>query len=224
MSENTGSVITQCPANVNVNTGPGRTTCDSPASWEAATATDNCPGTVAIKYYTSYGIAGQTEVSSGATFPKATTTVTTEASDAAGNKTICTFTVTVSDNTVPVITHCPANVNVNTGPGRTTCDAPASWEAATATDNCPGTVGIKYFTSYGVTGQAQVNSGDVFPEGVSTVTAEAKDVVGNISTCTFTVTVSDNTVPVITHCPANVNVNTGPGRTKIGRASCRERV
>src|SRR2546425_3773728 len=102
MSENTGSVITQCPANVNVNTGPGRTTCDSPASWEAATATDNCPGTVAIKYYTSYGIAGQTEVSSGATFPKATTTVTTEASDAGWNKNTSTFTAPANHKCRPL--------------------------------------------------------------------------------------------------------------------------
>src|SRR2546425_11841224 len=102
-------------------------------------------------------------------------------------------------------------------PDRTTCDAPASWEAATATDNCPGTVAIKYFTCYGVTGQAQVNSGDVFPEGTSTVTAEAKDVVGNISTCTFTVTVSDNTVPVITHCPRSEERESGKSVDLGGR-------
>src|SRR5260370_16418276 len=72
----------------------------------------------------------------GATFPKGITTVTYTAKDSSGNESTCSFTVTVIDNTPPVIAGCPANITVNTGVGRTSCDQTATWTAPTPTDNC----------------------------------------------------------------------------------------
>ena len=46
---------------------------------------------------------------SGSTFPVGMTTVTNTATDASGNTSSCTFTVTVTDNQNPVIT-CPGNL------------------------------------------------------------------------------------------------------------------
>ncbi|MBA3899945.1 MAG: HYR domain-containing protein, partial [Bacteroidetes bacterium] len=51
-----------------------------------------------------------------------------------------------------------------------------------------------------------LGSGATFPIGTSTETWKAVDASGNISTCSFTVTVIDNQNPVIS-CPSNINVN-----------------
>src|SRR5207249_1220686 len=99
-----------------------------------------------------------------------------------------------ADNAPPSIT-CPDNVVVGTGE-RATCDAPATWVAATATDTCGSIVAIKYYTAYGTPGASEVVSGDIFPLGTTTVTAKVTDTAAISSTCTFTVTVNDTTPPV----------------------------
>jgi hypothetical protein len=205
--------VVNCPANVSTNTGLGRTTCDQAAVWAAATATDNCtaPGSIIIKYYINYGTGSQAEVHNGDTFPVGTTTVTAKAADAAGNCGTCTFTVTVTDTTPPLVS-CPPNVSTNTGAGRTTCDQVARW-AATATDNCtaPTSIAIKYYLNYGLAGQMEITSPYTFPVGTTTVTVQATDAAGNQSTCTFTVTVVDDTKPVISGCPGNITVRSSTG-------------
>ena len=173
----TENPVITCPANITVNNDANA--CGAAVTF-AATATDNCVGTV-ITY----------SHAPGSVFPIGTTTVTATATDASGNISTCTFTVTVNDTENPVIT-CPANITVNND--ASTCGAAVTF-AATATDNCVGTV-ITY----------SQNPGTVFPIGTTTVTATATDASGNISTCTFTVTVNDTENPVIT-CPANITVN-----------------
>jgi hypothetical protein len=138
---------------------------------------------------------------SGSIFPVgAATTVTTTATDLAGNTKTCTFTVKVNDTQAPVFT-CPANITVTTAAG--VCTAPVTY-AAPATDNCPGVV---------VTRTAGPASGSAFPVGVTTVTHTATDASGNITTCTFTVTVLDGQLPVISAQPANKTVCNGLNTT-----------
>jgi hypothetical protein len=84
------------PANVAVATGPGAA-CGlfvSDAALGAATATDNCAGTATIT---------RSGVPAGNIFPVGTTAITYTATDAAGNTTTATQTVTVVDATPPVI-------------------------------------------------------------------------------------------------------------------------
>jgi uncharacterized repeat protein (TIGR01451 family) len=95
VSDTTPPTFTSVPANVTAYTGPGATTCDtvvSNATLGTATATDNCSTPVI------------TRTPSGNTFPVGTTTITWKATDAAGNFSTATQTVTVIDNTVPTIT------------------------------------------------------------------------------------------------------------------------
>ena len=187
----TPPVITGCPSNITVRTGFGRTTCNQVATWILPVATDACtpccqPGTP------QQTITGN--FAPGATFPVGITTVIYTATDLSGNTSTCSFTVTVIDDTRPLVANCPANVTVNTGVGRTTCNQTATWTEPTATDNCSGTL---------IRSRSHA-PGDVFPVGVTTVTYTFADAAGNVSLpCTFTVTVSDNTVPIIT-CPANI--------------------
>jgi hypothetical protein len=106
----------------------------------------------------------------------------------AGNSTTISVTFTVVDTTPPVFTFVPPAVTAYTGPDATTCDTTVDPGTATATDNC-GTVTI-----------TRSPSGNTFPVGTTTITWTAKDAASpqNTTTATQTVTVIDNTPPVIT--------------------------
>lgn len=79
-----------CPADITVNAPSG--SCSAVVNF-TVTASDNCgiPTVVASP-------------ASGSVFPVGTTTVTATATDAAGNSTNCSFSVTIKDVTGPVIT------------------------------------------------------------------------------------------------------------------------
>jgi HYR domain/Domain of unknown function DUF11 len=186
VTDGTAPTIT-APANVTANTGPGATSCDtvvSNAVLGTATGQDNCAGVTVTRSPT------------GNTFPVGTTTVVWTATDWAGNTATAQQTVTVNDDTAPVLT-TPANVTAFTGPGATSCSAvvsDATIGTATATDNCPGV---------GTVTRSGVPAGNVFPEGTTTITYSVIDAHGNTTTALQTVTVIDNTAPVIS-CPANI--------------------
>ncbi|TFV97904.1 HYR domain-containing protein, partial [Algoriphagus kandeliae] len=107
------------------------------------------------------------------------------ATDIHGNSETASFTVTVTDNELPVITNVPANITVNTDPG--VCEAVVSWAEPQVADNC----GIESFA-------ADQANGSTFPVGTTTVTYTATDIHGNTETASFTVTVTDTQAPVIT--------------------------
>src|SRR5439155_497143 len=116
---------------------------------------------------------------------------TSTATDASGNSATCTFTVTVNDTELPVIT-CSSNRVVSVLGG--TCSSNVTF-VVTATDNCPG-----------VSVVSVPASGSSFAVGTTTVTSTATDAQGNSATCSFTVTVNDVQSPVIT-CSTNRVVN-----------------
>ena len=180
------------PADLSFNTGPGASSCGvfvSDAVLGTATASDNCAGVTVTR----------TGVPAGNTFPVGVTTVTYTATDRAGNTAFDTQTVTVVDNTPPVVT-APAAVTLFTGPGATSCgvtvsNLDATLGTATATDNCPGV---------GAVVRSGVPSGNVFPVGTTTLTYTVTDAHGNTSVpVTQVVTVVDNTAPVIS-CPVDI--------------------
>ncbi|MBK8852469.1 MAG: HYR domain-containing protein [Saprospiraceae bacterium] len=172
-----------CPANVNQNVSSG--TCGAVATYTAPVGTDNCPGSTTVR---TAGLA------SGATYPVGVTTNTFQVTDASGNTATCSFTVTVTDNQVPNIT-CPANVNQNVSSG--TCGAVATYTAVVGTDNCPGSTTLQ---------TAGLASGATFPVGTTTNTFRVTDASGNTATCSFTVTISDNELPVITCPPMSIKM------------------
>ncbi|MBL0146589.1 MAG: HYR domain-containing protein [Chitinophagaceae bacterium] len=101
------------------------------------------------------------------------------------------------DNTAPVVTGCPANIVTTTGVGNTSCGKTVSWTPPTATDNCGGSVSVS----------SNYNPGDYFPTGTTLVSYLFIDAVGNTSTCTFNVTVNDDTKPEFTFCPSIISTN-----------------
>ena len=180
VQDNTPPVISSCPTDITVQTGAGRLTCDQTATWTEPTALDNCAGAMT---YTTRSHAP------GAIFPVGTTTVTYTFTDGSGNTSTCVFDVIVQDNTPPVISSCPADITVQTGVGRLTCDQTATWTEPTALDNCTGAM------TYTTRSHAP---GATFPVGTTTVTYTFTDGSGNTSTCVFDVIVQDNTPPIIT--------------------------
>lgn len=170
--DNEAPVIT-CPNDIVVGNDPGL--CEAVVTYSLPTVTDNC--TSGIVPTLTLGFA------SGSSFPFGVTPVRYMAEDAAGNTSICSFSVTVEDTELPVLT-CPNDTSIM-------CDATVAYDAATATDNCSNSVVVTETVT------------PVFVFGANTVTFEGDDGNGNISTCSFVVTVIDTVAPVIDVCPTD---------------------
>ena len=153
---------------------------------------------------------------SGSTFPVGVTTNTFRATDIAGNTSTCSFTVTVVDNQPPSLT-CPANIVANTDPGA--CVATVATPNPANSDNCGvtsltwamtgATVASSPATGINFVGTRAFNLNGTTGQGVTTVTYTAKDAAGNTTTCSFTVTVNDASIPVISGQPTNQFVCVG---------------
>lgn len=132
----------------------------------------------------------QTSSGAGSAASPRVITRTYTATDIHGNSASSVQIITVIDAIPPVFTFVPPAVTAYTGPGATTCDtvvSNATLGTATATDNCAGVT------------VTRSPSGNTFPVGPpTTITWTATDWAGNTATATQTVTVIDNTPPVIT--------------------------
>jgi hypothetical protein len=150
------------------------------------TATDNCSVPTVVS-----------TPPSGSTFPVGVTTVTNVATDADGNLSTGTFTVTIvsrpneGGDTIPPVITVPTNMVVGTDVNQ--CSAVVNY-TVTVTDNVPG-----------ATVACNPASGSVFPKGVTTVNCVATDVAGNQASASFLVTVVDLQKPVL-DLPMNITV------------------
>ncbi|PWU18363.1 MAG: hypothetical protein C5B50_09240 [Verrucomicrobia bacterium] len=104
-----------------------------------------------------------------------------------GSITSSVATLSVVDTIAPTIL-CPSNLVLNTTTGQ--CSAIANY-SVTATDNCSI-----------VSLLVNPPSGSFFLKGTNVVVCTATDCGGNTNTCSFTVTVLDQEMPVIA-CPTN---------------------
>lgn len=95
--DNTPPTIT-CPGNITVNAPVG--SCSAVVNFTVS-GSDNCSSPTIVS-----------SPASGSVFPVGTTTVTSTATDAAGNSQSCSFTVTVKDVTPPVITLNGQNITL----------------------------------------------------------------------------------------------------------------
>ncbi len=201
LTDVTPPVLGACPVNQTITAAVGSTTAT--ATWINPTATDNCSTATVVSSPVS-----------GSAFKIGANTITVTATDAKGNKSTCTFTITVikpdpclTDVTPPVLGACPANQTITAAVGSTT--AIATWLNPTATDNCSTAIVV-----------SSPVSGSAFNIGVNTITVTATDAKGNKSTCTFTITVikpdpclTDVTPPVLGACPVNQTITAAVGST-----------
>jgi gliding motility-associated-like protein len=174
ITDSNNPVFVYVPANISENAVSNL--CGRVITYDLPVFDDNCGVTMS-----------QTDLSgltTGDIFPVGLTTQTYSVTDNSGNTISASFTITIVDDQVPVITNCPANISVNSSSSN--CGSTVTWTPPAISDNCPG---VQYSESH--------SSGDFFPIGVTTVSYNATDVSGNISTCSFTITVVDNISPVI---------------------------
>ncbi|MCZ7556514.1 MAG: HYR domain-containing protein [Bacteroidia bacterium] len=169
------------PANISVNAAGNA--CNAAVNLGTPTTTDAC------------GISSVSSSPAGP-FPVGVTTVIWTVEDNNGNITLAKQTVTVIDNSAPVLT-VPANVTV-TAPGNA-CSISRGLVplgTASATDNCSATISN--------------NAPAFFQLGATTVTWSAVDPSGNLATGNQTVTVVDQTPPAIS-APGDLNLIADPG-------------
>lgn len=162
----------QAPANLVVGNTSG-TGADN-VVYSGATADDLVSGNLPVTC----------SPASGSTFALGVTTVTCQATDAAGNTGTATFTIEVQDQTEPIVT-VPADITAEA----TGADGAAvTWIGVTATDDVDGPL----------TATCTAESGAVFPLGITTVTCSAEDNAGNVADNAFTVKVKDTLAPSLT--------------------------
>ena len=159
-----------CPASQTADTDPGL--CTAVVIFPDAIALDNCTVTVA-----------QTGgLPSGSPFPVGVNTIEYTATDSSGNTAICTFTITVTDNELPVAVCQDITIQLDANGDATITAADID---GGSTDNC----GIASIDA----SQTVFDCSDV---GANDITLTVTDVNGNVSTCIAIVTVEDNVDPV----------------------------
>src|SRR5437867_2358935 len=176
VEDNTAPVISSLPA-------PRTIECPATPSFTTPTATDACGGTVTLTF---------ADVTSPGTCPqKYSVTRTWTATDPCGNSSTASQTITVEDNTAPVISSLPAPKTIE-------CPATPSFTTPTATDACGGNVTLTF---------ADVTTPGSCPQAYSVKrTWTATDPCGNKSTASQIITVEDNTAPGIPALPAPTTV------------------
>jgi hypothetical protein len=125
-----------------------------------------------------------------APYPGGVTTITWTAVDDDGRRASCAQTITVStDDTTPPTITAPPDLTLTTGASEeSSCGVIVGESSITADadDNCSVSVS-----------RTGVPAGNFFPLGTTTITYTATDPAGNTATDTQTITVSDNTPPVV---------------------------
>lgn len=160
-----------CPSDITAFNDPGM--CSATVEFPTTIATDNCNITVQESVIV---VSGQTEV------------VVYTATDSNGNTATCSITVTVVDIELPYI-NCPSSISSTITDGA--CSQSVTW-GVSATDNCGiQNVSATCFSPDGTTWNC--SSGDLYPIGTTIVSNTATDNFGNSNSCTFAITVSDNT-------------------------------
>lgn len=180
-ADNTVPTVT-CPSDQN-EVVDGNCEYTIPDYTTMTSATDNCSGSIT---FTQSPVAGTVVGVSSQT-------ITITADDGNGNTTDCTFTLTVTDNIAPVI-NCPAD-QTDSYDGNCAYTLPDYTTMATvfATDNC----GTATITQSPVVGTLVTSN--------TTVTLTADDGNGNTTSCTFNLTLSDTTSPVV-ECPSDETI------------------
>jgi hypothetical protein len=205
VTENVLPVIS-CTGNKVVSSDPGVCTFTKVGnSWDA-TATDNC--TVSSVTYVLSGVTtGSGTTLAGVIFNKGVTTVTWTVVDGSGNTATCSQTVTVNDTEAPVLV-CPGTQTLNVGAGAgCTVPMPDFRGLVSVSDNCTatGSITLEQLSPNGP-GTPVIGYG-----GTRTIVIRATDASGNVSTCSFTLNLVDQTPPVAI-CKS-ITVNLSPAGT-----------
>ena len=154
--------------------------CSDEMPMDDATASDNC---------SAVSITVESETTAGDAAGNYTIVRTFTATDACGNSTSASQTITVEDTTAPELS-IPADYTAE-------CSDELILDDATATDNC-GEVTIEV--------SSEETAGDCDGSYTVTRTFTATDDAGNSTSATQTITVEDTTAPEFTSVPSDYTV------------------
>jgi hypothetical protein len=172
-------VITSGPIDIFTGTGAADGDCATIVNYDPITVDDfvlqnNCGDNASITIAQTGGLG------SGAAFPVGINTEEYTLTDVNGNDTVYTFTVTITDTTLPVI-DCPGDLIVSDGgTGEYTIED----YTATVTDNCSSGADL-------VVTQDPVAGTIVAALSTTTVTVTATDASGNVASCEFDILVDE---------------------------------
>jgi hypothetical protein len=177
--------FTECPADISIATAPGAESVV--VTWDEPVATDN-DGTP--------GVAQTEGPASGSSFSEGETMVEYTATDAAGNETLCSFTVTVTLTPLPVYTLSTDVV----GAGQVSLDpAGGSYDEGTTVELTATADAGWEFEGWSGDVTSSDNPVNVLMDSDKTVTATFIDV----------------EAPQFTECPADINIATAPGAESV---------
>jgi gliding motility-associated-like protein len=179
--DNSAPVFSSFPSDMRVPVG---NSCEIAVTWETPVVEDNC-NEANLEL-----VVGSPE--SGDVFNLGTSMVTYKATDILGNEVIQSFEIEVVDDQAPVFSGCPQDRILSAG---ISCEARVDWEIPEATDNCE----LMELRS-------NLESGSRFPIGTTEVEYTAIDGSGNVSSCSFNITVTNDFEPVIENCPESVEL------------------
>jgi gliding motility-associated-like protein len=174
-----------CGQVMQFDTDPGF--CGAIVNYDLMLESDNCE----MANYVL--ISGQ---ASGTFFNVGEHTVEYLLTDIHGNTSTCSWIISVVDTEEPVISCMD---DISTSSEATICGAIINYDAPSVSDNCPAN-NIEGVLISGLP------SGSNFPVGITEILYELTDGSGNVSSCSFQVTVIDITPPQIV-CPSDVSVN-----------------
>ncbi len=117
--------------------------------------------------------------------------------DSTGNTGTTAQMITLMDSTDPEFTMCTADIAMDSETDA--CGAMITVPLPQYTDNCGGPVTL--INDYNGTGDAD----GFYPVGITTVTWTVTDSAGLMATCSFTVTVTDTTIPNVV-CPPDTTI------------------
>ncbi len=151
-----------------------------------------------------------TSTMSGSTFPIGTTAVTHQATDAAGNMSVCSFNITVVDNTPPSIS-TSGNIEVNANDllpdPNDNCKFWVTVPSPTYSDNCNV---VSITNNFNLTS----NASGYYPVGSTIVTWTVVDQYSNQTTASFVVIVN-NDLPLSISCTDPAANTADPGACSV---------
>ncbi len=178
VSDDTAPVAPAPPADVTVQCAT-----DVPAPVDL-TAVDNCDGDITV--------SPTSQTTAGSCVNDFVMVRTWTFTDICGNTSSVSQTITVNDNTAPATPAAPGDLTLQCA-----TDVPAPVDL-TAVDNCDGDITVSP--------TIQITPGSCVNDFVEVRTWTFTDVCGNTSSVSQTITVNDDTNPVITGVPADITV------------------
>jgi hypothetical protein len=198
----TAPALSTPPVNVTIEA------CDTIPAPAILTSTDACAGTSMI---TPVQVSTQ-DTSGGFLKYNYTITRTWTSSDASGNSTSASRSITVKDTKKPTFVGAPTMIMVVTDPDRITCDDTVSVNILPFVKDCATGADLS------VTNNKEPGDGGnlsaIFTVGTHTVIFTAADISGNSATYTVTVVVKDGTPPTAV-CINGVSAALQPSGTVV---------